>query len=166
MDNLDINSLKTEFETKDSLQREFGSFENYLSYIQAGAGEFVSDPVYCFSDGAEDVAVETLVKFDENTAGDDLLREHFAKSQRVQDEYGDVQSYLAYVRHHRQRVEVDKVDSGATGNFDEAGASDKQLEEHFAQTQKLQDQFSDPESYLAVVHYQRRRAEREGQKTR
>ena len=38
--------------------------------------------------------------FAEATATDKQLEEHFAQTQQVQDEYGDVGSYLAYVRHN------------------------------------------------------------------
>lgn len=41
-----------------------------------------------------------VAKFDEVTATDAQLNEHFAQTQQVQDEYGDVQAYLAYVRHN------------------------------------------------------------------
>ena len=38
--------------------------------------------------------------FAEATATDKQLEEHFTQTQQVQDEYGDVGSYLAYVRHN------------------------------------------------------------------
>ena len=161
--NVDIKALRNEFEGDEKLQEEFGAFENYLSYIQAGAGEFVSDPAYSFSDRSEDVALETT-KFDEGSATDDLLKEHFSKTQELQDEFGDAASYCAFVHGQRWRAERAKGlsdRSGATGNFNETATTDDELKEHFAKTQQVQDEFGDTDSYLSYVHGQKRCAERE-----
>jgi len=161
MDNLDMKTLEVEFDALDeTVRRQFRGFEDFVSFKQVGGGEFV-DPACCFSGGTVDVGVETAAEFDEATATDDLLKEHFAKTKQVQDEFHDEMSYLAYIRHHRQRAEVVKVDGGATGNFDEASATNEQLEANFAQSQQLQDEFHDSECYLAFVHHQKKEVERQ-----
>jgi len=168
MENVDIEALRNEFESKKKLQEEFSTFENYLSYIQVGAGEFIADPAECLSFSLSDanIAVETpaAVKFDEATSGDKQLEEHFGKSQQVQNEFGDAASYCAFV--HAQRWRAERANrlsdrSGETGDFDEIGATDDQLREHFAQTQQVQDEFGDVGSYLAYAFYQGKQRERE-----
>ena len=167
MENLDMKALKAEFDSDQTLQRQFGSFENFLSYKRAGAGEFIADPRFCF--GANDSSIAAEVEgpdeetaFDEVTATDEHLKEHFAQTQELQDEFGDAESYCVFIHGQRRRAERAKRLSDETvQGFDETKATDDQLKEHFAKTEHLQDQFSDPESYLAYVRHQRRRREKE-----
>lgn len=49
-----------------------------------------------FSDTADDPAKSE--KFDEKTADDEQLKEHFKATAAVRDEFGDVDSYLAYIK--------------------------------------------------------------------
>jgi len=170
MNDLDIESLKAEFDALDKqLRWKFGTFENFVSYKKAGAGKFISDPAYCFSDASEDVAIETAAEFDEETATDDELKEHFAQTRQLDDEFHNVEGYVAYVHYNRRRARFDQGRSSigeTVDGFDESRASDAELKEHFSQTQELKDQFSGSECYLALVHHQRGESEREAQRVR
>jgi len=164
MDNLDMKILKAEFDALDeTVRRQFRGFEDFVSFKRAGAGEFVADPACCFSDSSANVAIETAVEFDEAMATDDQLKEHFAQTQQVQDEFHRVESYLAYVHHEvRKRGERAKRLSHETVNgFDEMTATDDQLKAHFAETQQVQDEFHNVGSYLSFWHGEKYRAERE-----
>jgi hypothetical protein len=103
MGNLDIEALQVEFDADPELQGQFGSFENYLSYKRAGAGGFISDPAgyLSFSVTNGNLAIETASEFDEGAGTDDQLKDRFAESEELRDEYGDVGSYLAYIHHQR-----------------------------------------------------------------
>lgn len=113
MENLDIKSLRAEFDADPELEDQFGSFENFLSYRKAGAtGQFIHDPAGYLSFSVltkGNVTVETPgAKFEEATATNDELKEHFSQTQLVQDEFGDTESYLAYVHGERRRAAKDE----------------------------------------------------------
>jgi len=99
---IDETQLRREFNSDLAIQNEFGgNFDNFLAYVRACHEGYVSDRRFAES-VAEEVNFSIEAKqqtFDESTATDEQLKEHFAKTQQIQDEFGDVASYLAYVRH-------------------------------------------------------------------
>lgn len=166
-----MNALKSEWEGDEKLHHQFGSFENFVSYRRAGAeGDLFMDRSCSFSDSSGDIAVEMAVKFDETTATDAQLKEHFAQTRQLDDEFHNVEGYVAYVHYNRRRARFDQgrssIGTETVDGFDESRASDGELKEHFSQTQELKDQFSGSECYLALVHHQRGESEREAQRAR
>jgi hypothetical protein len=105
---MDIKALKREFDALDeTLRRHFGTLENFVTYKRAGAGTFF-DPHFCFSNDGSGIAVETTVKFDEGTATDEQLKEHFVETQQLQDEFRDSGCYLALVHYQRRCAEKEE----------------------------------------------------------
>ena len=117
-----------------------------------------------------DLDIESLkAEFDEETATDDELKEHFAKTRQLDDEFHNVEGYVAYVHYNQRRARFDQGRSSigeTVDGFKKAGATDQQLRDHFSRTEQLQDVFSDAESYLAFVHHERDAAERDGRLAR
>ncbi len=74
----------------------------------------------------------------------------------LQDEFSDVESYLAFKRHEPQIkiVKHKQPNDKSTGTgFDETTATDEQLKTHFEQSQELKDEFSGFDSYLAYIRH-------------
>jgi len=109
MNGIDVRTLRDEFDVLDeTVQRQFANFEEYCSYRNAGAsGKFVANPAECLSFSVTDanVTVEPAAKFDEATATDEQLEEHFGQTQELQDQFSGVECYLALMHSDRRVAE-------------------------------------------------------------